>query len=301
MIPIDPVEGRASGALRLAVQKDGRLTQDTLALLSACGLSFDHYRNRLFAPCSNFPLTILFGRDDDIPGYVASGAVDIGIVGRNLLAEREATSQTRELASLGYGGCRLVIAVPNEAPITSPEGLRGKRIATSFPTVVGAYFAAQGIPVELIEISGAVEMAPTLGVAEAIADLSATGSSLLLHDLRAVGVILESEAVLVANTTAYADERRRATMERLLLRIQSVLRARRVKYVMMNAPRSALAEIQRIAPGLRSPTVVPLADPEWVAIHTVVEESDFWEMIERLHAVGASEILVGPLEKLVRA
>lgn len=298
---IDAPGARTDGALRLAVQKDGRLTQDTLTLLHGCGLEFDSYRNRLFAPCRNFPLSILYGRDDDIPGYVASGTVDLGIVGRNVLLERRVDERVRELAPLGYGQCRLVIAVPNEAAISTPEDLRGKRIATTFPHTVGDYFAQRAIAIEIIEIAGAVEMTPALGVAEAIADLTATGSSLLLHDLRPIAAVLDSEAVLVANPTALADAPRRATIDRLLLRMRGVLAARRFKYVMMNAPRSALAAISAIVPGLREPTVVPLADPDWVAIHTVVDESAFWDVIERLHAAGASEILVSPIEKLVMA
>ncbi len=283
------------------MQKDGRLTQHTLALLHGGGLEFDSYRSRLFAPCGNFPLSILYGRDDDIPGYVASGTVDLGIVGRNMLLERGAAERVRELLPLGFGQCRLVVAVPNEAAAQAPADLRGRRIATTFPRIVGEFFARLEVPVEIVEIAGAVEMTPALGVADAIADLSATGSSLLQHDLRAIVTVLESEAVLVAHPAALADERRRATIDRLLLRLRGVVAARRFKYVMMNAPRSALDAIRAIVPGLRLPTVVPLADPDWVAIHTVVEEGAFWEVIERLHAAGASEILVSPIEKLVMA
>ena len=300
-VTIDPAGGRPAGAVRLAVQKDGRLTEATLTLLHACGLDFESYRSRLFAPCRNFPLSILYGRDDDIPSYVASGTVDLGVVGRNMLLERRASERVRELEALGFGQCRLVIAVPNEAPIHAPDELRGKRIATTFPHTVGSYFAERGIEVEIVEIAGAVEMTPALGVAEAIADLTATGSSLLQHDLRPIASILDSEAVLVANPAALADATRRATIDRLMLRIRGVLTARRFKYVMMNAPRSALDTITAIVPGLRNPTIVPLKDPNWVAIHTVVEESAFWEVIERLHHAGASEILVSPIEKLVMA
>lgn len=299
MVAIDPPGGRGGGALRLAVQKEGRLTQETLALLHGCGLEFDSYRNRLFAPCRNFPLSILYGRDDDIPGYVASGAVDMGVVGRNLLHERGVAERVRELAPLGFGQCRLVVAVPNESAAQRPEDLAGRRIATSYPRTVADYFARLGVAVEVVEVAGGVEVTPALGVAEAIADLSATGSSLLLHDLRPVATVLESEAVLAAYPAALADESRRTAMERLLLRVRGVLAAKRFKYVMMNAPRGALPAIRAIVPGLRNPTVVPLADPGWVAIHTVVEEGAFWEIIERLREAGASEILVSPIEKLV--
>ena len=296
---IDSPVARPQGTLRLAVQKDGRLTQETLALLHGCGLEFDSYRNRLFAPCRNFPLSILYGRDDDIPGYVASDTVDLGIVGRNMIIERGAESKVRELMALGFGPCRLVIAVPKESAITGPQALQGRRVATSYPHTVSDWFARQHLEVEIVDVSGAVELTPALGVADAIADLTATGSSLLVHDLRPIATLLESEAVLVANPVAMADERRRETIERLLLRLRSVHAARRFKYVMMNAPRAALDDISAIVPGLRSPTVVPLADPDWVALHTVIEEAEFWEIIERLYMAGASEILVSPIEKLV--
>lgn len=201
--------------------------------------------------------------------------------------------------ALGFGPCRLVIAVPKESAITGPQALQGRRVATSYPHTVSDWFARQHLEVEIVDVSGAVELTPALGVADAIADLTATGSSLLVHDLRPIATLLESEAVLVANPVAMADERRRETIERLLLRLRSVHAARRFKYVMMNAPRAALDDISAIVPGLRSPTVVPLADPDWVALHTVIEEAEFWEIIERLYMAGASEILVSPIEKLV--
>lgn len=301
MITIDSAGGRPAGALRLAVQKDGRLTEDTLSLLSACGLDFDRYRSRLFAPCRNFPLSILYGRDDDIPGYVATGVVDIGVVGSNMLLERRESDRVRTLMPLGFAQCRMVIAVPHESPIQSPEQLMGKRVATSFPQIVDSYFRGANVAVEIVEIAGAVEMTPALGVADAIADLSATGSSLAMHDLRAIATILESEALLLGNPAALADERRASLIDRLLLRMRSVQVARKHKYVMMNAPREALDEIRTIVPGMRAPTVVPLADPGWVAVHTVIEEGAFWDVIERLRAAGASEILVSPIEKLVIA
>jgi ATP phosphoribosyltransferase len=288
-------------ALRLAVQKDGRLTEDTLAMLAACGLEFDRYRSRLFAPCRNFPLTILYGRDDDIPSYVASGVVDLGIVGANTLAERRATDQVRDLMPLGFARCRLVVAAPHESPIEQPHQLAGLRVATSFPQITGDYFRSRGIAVQIAEVAGAVEMTPALGVADAIADLTATGSSLALHDLRPICSIMESEARLVAHPAALDDAQRRVLIERLLLRMRAVRVARRHKYVMMNAPRAALPAICELVPGLRAPTIMPLADPDWVALHTVVDEEAFWDVIERLRDIGASEILVSPIEKLVIA
>ncbi len=291
----------ASGIVRprLAIQKDGRLTQDTLALLNACGLSFSTYRSKLLTPCRNFPLAILTTRDDDIPRYVAGGTADLGIIGRNILVEYGETQRITELLPLGFGQCRFVVAVPNESPIHSLADLNGHRIATTYPNTVAAYFQAQGVAVEIEEIAGGVEIAPALGVADAIADLTATGSSLILHDLRVVATISESEAVLIAAPAALHDPDRRAVIDRLMLRLKSALAARRFKYVMMNAPRAALGAIRAIVPGLREPTVIPLTDPDWVAVHTVLEEDRFWEQIEQLRAVGASEILVSPIEKLV--
>ncbi len=285
--------------LRLAIQKDGRLTQDTQALLYSCGLMFDSYRSRLLAPCRNFPMTLLSSRDDDIPGYVAGHTADLGIVGRNILAERGDLPDLPELRVLGFGQCRLVVAVPNDAPFQHPGDLAGQRVATSYPNMVRKYFQELGVPVVIIEIAGAVEVTPALGVAEAIVDLSATGSSLFVHDLREIGIIADSEAVLVASPDALNDPMKSSTIDRFLLRLDGALAARQYKYIMMNAPRAALDAIRAIVPGLREPTVVPLTDPEWVAIHTVLEESSFWEKIEQLRAVGASEILITPVEKLV--
>lgn len=285
---------------RLAIQKDGRLTQDTLSLLQACGLAFDTYRSRLLSPCRNFPLTMLFCRDDDIPGYVAKRTTDLGVVGRNILLERASDRRDIvELRPLGFGLCRLVVAVPNEAPLRTLSDLRGKRVATSYPVSVDAFFRAQGVPVEIVEIAGGVEVTPALGVAEAIADLTATGTSLFLHDLRVIATIADSEAMLIASPDAMSDPQQRPIIDRFLLRLNGALTARRFKYIMMNAPRAALDAIRAITPGLREPTVMPLADPDWVAIHTVLEEASFWETIEQLRAAGASEILVTPVEKLV--
>lgn len=292
-----PTERQRAGQLRLAIQKEGRLTEDTLALLRAIGLEFESFGRRLFSNCRNFPLSLLHTRHDDIPEYVSAGTVDLGIVGQNLLHEEQVPVES--LLPLGFGYCSLVVAVPKESPITKVEQLAGKKIATSYPCSAQRFFQAQQIPVEIITISGSVEVAPLLGLASAIVDLTATGSSLVLNDLRPLHTILESEAVLAANPLALADPARQANINRLLLRVRGVLAAKRYRYVMMNAPRSALEEIKQIVPGLKMPTVVPLADPEWVAVHSAIREEVFWEAIEALHAAGASEILVSPIEKLM--
>jgi len=283
--------------LRLAMQRQGRLTEGTTSLLRGIGLQFESYQQRLLTPCRNFPLDILFGRDDDIPEYVADGTVDLGIVGRNMIVEKEA--RVEELLPLGFGYCSLVVAVPNDSSIESPEQLHGKRVATSYPNSTKRYFQNLGVEVELVVLSGSVEVAPSLGIASAIVDISATGSTLVLNDLRTIATVLESEAVLIANPETVESSDVKPNIDRLLLRIKSLLAAKQYKYVMMNAPRWALPAIRKITPGLKSPTVVPLADPDWVAVHTVIQESEFWEVIEKLREAGASEILVNPIEKLL--
>ncbi|MGH2558781.1 MAG: ATP phosphoribosyltransferase [Thermomicrobiales bacterium] len=285
------------GRLKLAIQRSGRLTDDTLTLLHSIGLEFESYGQRLFSRCRNFPLSILYGRDDDIPEYVSLGTVDLGIVGRNLIFEEDV--EVEELVSLGFGYCSLVLAVLRDSPYQSVEDVKGVKIATSYPKSARRFFAEYGNEPEIITLSGSVEVAPSLGLADAIVELTATGSTLLLNDLRPVHTILESEAVLVANTSAMADPEMRANIDRLLMRIKAVQAARRYKYVMMNAPEDRLSEIRKVIPGLKAPTVVPLAEPGWVAIHTAIEEEQFWEIIERLRQAGASEILVSSLEKLL--
>lgn len=285
------------GRLKLAVQRSGRLTDDTLSLLHSIGLEFESYGQRLFSRCRNFPLSILYGRDDDIPGYVGLGTVDLGIVGRNLIYEEGV--DVEELLPLGFGYCSLVVGVLRDSPYHSLDDLHGLKIATSYPKSACRFFAEQGMAPEIIEISGSVEVAPSLGLAEAVVELTATGSTMILNDLRQIHTILESQAVLVANKSAMEDPERRANIDRILMRIKAVRAARRYKYVMMNAPESALPKIREVVPGLKSPTIVPLADPGWVAVHTAIEEEVFWDSIERLRAAGASEILVSSLEKLL--
>jgi ATP phosphoribosyltransferase len=283
--------------LKLAVQRSGRLTEDTLHLLHAIGLQFESYGQRLFSHCRNFPLSILYGRDDDIPGYIARGTVDLGIVGRNLIYEEGV--EVEELAPLGFGYCSLVVAAMRDAPYSKPEDLLQARIATSYPQSARRFFREQGGEPEIITISGSVEVAPSLGLADAIVELTATGSTLLLNDLRPITTILESEAVLAASPESMRDPAKRNNIDRLLLRVDAVQAAKRYKYLMMNAPEDALPAIRAVVPGLKAPTIVPLADPGWVAVHTAVEEEAFWESIERLRAAGATEILVTSLDKLL--
>lgn len=283
--------------LKLAVQRSGRLTEHTLGLLHAIGLQFESYGQRLFSHCRNFPLSILYGRDDDIPGYIARGTVDLGIVGRNLIYEEGV--EVTELVPLGFGYCELVVATMRDAPYTDPSQLLNARIATSYPQSAKRYFESIGGDPEIITISGSVEVAPSLGLSDAIVELTATGSTLLLNDLRQIHTILESEAVLAASPDSMADPAKRANIDRLIMRFKAVQAAKRYKYLMMNAPVSALPAIRAVVPGLKAPTVIPLADEGWVAVHTAVEEEVFWESIEGLRAAGATEILVSSLEKLL--
>jgi ATP phosphoribosyltransferase len=285
------------GRLKLAIQRSGRLTDDTLKLLHSIGLEFESYGQRLFSLCRNFPLSILYGRDDDIPEYVGLGTVDLGIVGRNLIFEEHV--EVDELEPLGFGFCSLVVAVLRDSPYYGVDDVKHSKIATSYPNSARRYFRDLGAEPEIITLTGSVEVAPALGLADAVVELTATGSTLILNDLRSVATILESQAVLVANRDAMNDPVRRTNIERLLMRILAVRAARRYKYVMMNAPESALPAIRAVVPGLKAPTVIPLAVEGWVAVHTAIEEEAFWESIERLRAAGASEILVSSLEKLL--
>jgi ATP phosphoribosyltransferase len=283
--------------LRLAIQRSGRLTDDTLNLLRLIGLEFESYGQRLLSRCRNFPLSILYGRDDDIPEYVDVGTADLGIVGRNLIYEEDV--DVEELVALGFGYCSLVVAVLRDSPYQTLDDVKEIKLATSYPNSARKFFAGRGATPDLITLSGSVEMAPGLGLSEGIVELTATGSTLILNDLRQVGTILESEAVLVANKRSLADPEKKTQIDRLLLRINAVRAARRFKYLMMNAPESALEEIKRIVPGLKSPTIVPLQMPGWVAVHLAIQEDVFWESIEQLRAAGASEILVSSLDKLL--
>lgn len=285
------------GRLKLAIQRSGRLTDPTLSLLRSIGLDFESYGQKLVSHCRNFPLTILYGRDDDVPELVDMGTVDLGIVGRNLVHEEGV--DLKELLPLGFGQCALVVAVLRDSRFQTVTDLSGSKVATSYPHSTKRFFDEIDASPEVITISGSVEVAPTIGLADAIVDLTATGSSLLLNDLRSIATILESEAVLVANPDSYGDDQKRENIERLLLRIRAVNAARRYKYVMMNAPKEALPAIRAVVPGLKAPTIVPLDKPGWVAVHTALLEEDFWDSVERLRAAGATEILVSSLEKLL--
>ena len=284
--------------LKLAIQKSGRLTDDTINLLRSAGLEFESYKSKLFSSCRNFPLEIVYLRDDDIPDYVASGSVDIGIVGQNLIYE-ERPLNVQNLLNLPFGFCALTLAVPKESTVQTLADLDGQTIATTYPNSTKDFFKQNELSVETIKITGSVEIAPMLGVAEAIADITATGSTMALNDLRPLTKIYDSQAVLIANESSLLSASKKQLIDRLLLRFQGVLSAKNYKYVMMNAPEEILPQLKEITPGLKSPTVAPLAEPGWISVQTVIKEDTFWETIEKLKLAGASGIIILPIEKII--
>ncbi len=282
--------------LKIAIQKDGRLTDGSLEALRLMGLDLESYSRRLFATCRNFPVEVLFCRDDDIPGYVQSGIADIGIVGQNIL--KEANVEAKELIRPGFGYCQIAVAVPKESKFRTIQDLQGKKIATSFPNITREYFKKHGVDVEITLIAGAVEITPALGVADAITDISGTGSTLLLNDLRRLDTIMETEAVMIESGKKLSQAKQELVTQ-MITRLEGVIAAKSQKYIMMNAPKTSLEDIKKIAPGLSAPTVMELTRPDWVAIHAVMEESTFWEVANDLKALGAEGILVLPIEKMI--
>lgn len=281
--------------LRIAIQKSGRLTDSSGSLISECGIELEQMGGKLRAPAFNFPLEILFLRDDDIPGYVSDGIVDAAIVGKNVLLESESNAEV--VRNLGFGRCRLSIAVPKGAHYDGLESLQGLRIATSYPRILSQFLKIHGVNAAIHEISGSVEVAPSLGLGEAICDLVSSGSTLLSNGLREAVTVLESQAVLIRQQNLSAEKQEILT--RLTFRIDAVLRARRTKYITLNAPHEALPEIVNLLPGLKSPSVLPLYKEGWSSLHTVVDEDDFWGLIEKLKGAGAQGILVLPIEKVI--
>lgn len=281
--------------LRLAVPNKGRLVEPTLRLLHDAGLVFEEHDRSLVARVQNFDLDILFVRTNDIIEFVGDGVADLGITGIDLLTETGA--ELPRVRDLGYGRCRLAAAVPNDTPYQAVADLAGLRVATAHPNTTRRFFETRSIPVDVIPISGAVEVAPRLGLAEAIVDLVSTGSTMVMNGLRPIGDVLSSEAVLVANPTAHRD--RVGDLGAIDTMLTAVIAARGRKYLMMNAPATKLAELEALLPGLESPSVIPLAHAGMIAIHSVVGSDDVWGLLPRLKAAGASGILVLPIEKIV--
>ncbi len=282
-------------ALKLAIQKSGRLSEDSLKILKDCGINIENGNDQLKAVASNFPLEVLFLRNSDIPQYLIDGVVDAAIVGDNLLVEKGANIKTFE--KLGFSKCRVSVAVPQNFQFSSLQDLQGLKIATSYPKTVLNYFASENITIDLHNISGSVEIAPNIGLADAIVDIVSSGNTLFKNNLKEVATIMKSEAVLAVSDKITVVNQK--ILNKLRFRINSVLKARKSKYILMNVPNDKIGRISEILPVLRSPTIMPLAEPGWSSLHSVIEEAQFWEVIDQLKTAGAEGILVCPIEKMV--
>jgi ATP phosphoribosyltransferase len=281
--------------LHIAVQKSGRLHDESLKLLNDCGISIDNGKDQLKAVARNFPMEIFYLRNGDIPQYLRDGVVDISIIGENLLIEKGNDISIKE--KLGFSKCRVSIAIPKDDAYKGIESLTGKKIATSYPNTVEGFLAEKGIDAELHIINGSVEIAPNIGLSDAVCDIVSSGSTLFKNNLKEVEVLFKSEAVLAASSTL-GDEKN-DILKKLQFRIQSVLKGRQSKYILMNVPNESIEKISSILPVLKSPTVLPLAEPGWSSLHSVVNEGTFWEVIDELKSAGAQDILVCPVEKMV--
>lgn len=281
--------------LRLAIQKSGRLSESTTDLLAACGIKINRPERKLRALSEHFDLEVLFLRDDDIPGYVADGVADVGIVGENVVLEKDRSVET--LDRLGFAKCRLSIALPKSFEYNSVQDLADLHIATSYPALLGDFFDKKGVKASIHEISGSVEIAPGIGLADGICDIVSSGSTLISNGLKEVETILKSEAVLISSGQLSAEKD--DLLGRLRFRIQSVLRARQHRYILMNVPDEAIEEVTRLLPGMKAPTVMPLARKGWSSVHSVIPEHAFWDVIDNLQRVGAEGMLVVPIEKMV--
>jgi len=281
--------------LKIAVQKSGRLYEGSMKLLKECGIEVSNGNNQLRVQAANFPIEIFFLRDDDIPEYVQDAVADIGFVGENVV--REKNKKVDQLENLGFGKCRLSLAIPKNGSLQIAEDLNGKRIATSYPVILGEYLREKNINASIHEISGSVEIAPRIGLADAICDLVSSGSTLFTNELKELEILLRSEAVLISNNNLTATKK--MILESLLFRIRSVKKAKNNKYVLLNAPNDKLDIICSLLPGMRSPTILPLAETGWSSVHSVISESDFWNIIEKLKSNGAQGILIIPIEKMI--
>lgn len=281
--------------LKIAIQKSGRLNEDSLKILKECGISVSNGLDQLKATVRNFPMEILFLRNSDIPQYLKDGVVDIAIIGENVLIEKG--NSITVLEKLNFSKCKVSIAVPNNFEYKSIKDLEGKKIATSYPNTLKAYLLKNGVAADLHQISGSVEIAPNIGLADAICDIVSSGSTLFKNNLKEAEVMFESEAVLAVSPKI--SKNKEVVLKKLQFRIQSVLKARKSKYILMNAPNKKINDIIKILPGMRSPTVLPLAEEGWSSIHTVIEKNKFWDVIDELKIMGAEGILVVPIEKMV--
>jgi len=282
--------------IRIAIQKSGRLNTDSLALLKSCGISIDNGKDQLKAAARNFPMEVFFLRNGDIPQYLRDGVVDLAIVGSNLLVEKGTDLEIIE--TLGFSKCKVSIAVPKGTLFSSVQDLADKKIATSYPNTVNQFLKQKGIEADIHVISGSVEIAPNIGLSDAICDIVSSGSTLFKNNLKEVIEILKSEAVLVQAPNLNTEQNK--LIAKLQFRIQAVLRAKHSRYILLNVPNAQIEAVSAILPVLKSPTVLPLAQAGWSSIHSVINSDDFWEVIDQLKAAGAEDILVCPIEKMVR-
>lgn len=281
--------------IRIAVQKSGRLSDKSLDLLKNCGIKFDKGGRKLSSKAYNFPIEILFLRDDDIPQYVANGVADLGILGLNEVEEKD--QKVDVVKQLGFAGCRLSLAVQKDVDYTGIEWFKGKRVASSYTNVVKKFFADKNIDATTEELGGSVEIAPGIGLADGICDIVSTGSTLIMNGLKEVETIMNSEAVLISNPDLSTEKAQ--LLDKLLFRIEAVQNGNKSKYILLNAPNEKVKEISNLLPGMKSPTVLPLAEEGWSSLHSVIEENDFWNVIDQLKDAGAEGILVSSIEKLI--
>jgi ATP phosphoribosyltransferase len=282
--------------LKIAIQKSGRLSENSHKLLEESGIKFSNGTSVLKTRASNFPVEILFLRDDDIPQYVEQQVADIGILGENMVLEKN--KDVSVLEQLGFAQCRLSLAIRKEESYPGLQYFNNKRVATSYPRLLSDFFTQNNIKAEIEEISGSVEIAPGIGLADAVCDIVSSGSTLMTNGLREVTTILRSEAVIIGNKKLSDDKK--AILDRLLFRIRAVKNARENKYILLNAPEESIQEICRILPGMKSPTILPLVEKGWCSLHSVVKEDEFWEQIDQLKSAGAEGILVIPIEKMIK-
>jgi ATP phosphoribosyltransferase len=281
--------------IRVAIQKSGRLSEKSLDLFKSCGIQISNGNRKLKTEAKNFPMEILFLRDDDIPQYVEQGIADIGILGENEVWEKN--KKVDSILPLGFGSCRLSLAIPKDIKYPGLSFFEGKKVATSYPGILSRYFQENKVQVEIEEIGGSVEIAPGIGLADGIFDIVSTGSTLFTNGLKEVEIVAKSEAVIIANQNIKPETK--ILLESLLFRVQSVLQAKENKYILLNAPDDQLESISNVLPGMRSPTVVPLQREGWSSLQSVVKEDQFWEVIDQLKAMGAEGILVVPIEKMI--
>lgn len=282
--------------LKIAVQKSGRLSEKSLQLLEECGIKISNGERKLKAIAQNFPVEILFLRDDDIPQYVEQGVADIGILGENEVWEKD--KEVNVIKQLGFAGCRMSLAIPKDEIYTDLNYFEGKRIATSYPKILTDFFTKNNISVFIEEISGSVEIATSIGLADAVFDIVSTGSTLLMNGLKEVATVTKSEAVLISNPNLSFENQ--AILDKLLFRMQAVREGKQNKYILLNTPNAAIEKICSLLPGMKSPTILPLVNKEWSSLHSVIQEDDYWEIIEQLKNLGAEGILIIPIEKMIR-